>query len=104
MIIMFIADGMDLSFYIFNVLPRASYGHIECGFVPSTIWRFSNIFFSCRWRKLALNREDFLHLGIGIILLGQVGGGLEGHWQLCASIYLSDKNLCLDVCSLHLYH
>ena len=30
----------------FYVLPRASYGYIQHGFIPSAVWRFSNIFSS----------------------------------------------------------
>ena len=43
--------------FVFYALPRASYGYIQCGFIPSVVWRFSNIFFQLfRCRNLALNR------------------------------------------------
>ena len=32
--------------FVFYVLPRASYGYMQCGFIPSAVWRFSNIFSS----------------------------------------------------------
>ena len=48
--------GMCLPF-CFYALPRASCGYIWCGFIPSAVWRFSNIFFQLfRCRNLALNR------------------------------------------------
>ena len=53
--------------FVFFFLPRASYMYIQCGFIPSTVWRFSNIcssYFKCR--KLALNRKTSYMLGVGI--------------------------------------
>ena len=31
-------------FLNFHALPRASYGYIQCGFIPSVVWRFSKNF------------------------------------------------------------
>ena len=66
MISMFLTCGMYLSFY-FYVLPRASYGYIWCGFIPSMVWGFSNYFQLFRCRNLALNRM-FSHIR------GRLGG------------------------------
>ena len=30
--------------FIFYVMPRTSYGYIQCGFIPCVVWRFSNYF------------------------------------------------------------
>ena len=58
--------------FVFYALPRASYGYIQCGFIPSAVWRFSNIFSELfRCRNLAFNRffsyilvaDMFLYLG-----------------------------------------
>ena len=47
----------------FYVLPRASYGYIQCGFIPSVVWRFSKYYFQLfRCRNLALNRFFLLFL------------------------------------------
>ena len=31
-------------FFIFCAVPSTSYGNIQCGFIPSAVWRFSNTF------------------------------------------------------------
>ena len=43
-------------FVLFYVLPRASYGYIQCGFISSAVWRFSNHFQLLRCRILSFNR------------------------------------------------
>ena len=50
----------------FYVLFKAHYGYTQCGFICSAVWRFCNIFSSSFRLKLALNREHFLLLGVGI--------------------------------------
>ena len=40
----------------YYVLPRASYGSIQCGFIPTVVWRSPIIFLLFRCRNLALNR------------------------------------------------
>ena len=67
--------------FVFYVLPRASYVYIRCGFLPSVVWRFSNIFFQFfRCRNLALNRVFFYFLVVGMFLY--LGGGWMPH--VCA--------------------
>ena len=60
---------------IFDALPRTSYGYIQCGFIPSAVWRFSNYFSSsCRCRNLTLNRMFLLYLrGRHVLHLGDLG-------------------------------
>ena len=42
---------------VFFVLPRASYGYIQCGIIPCVAWRFSNYYFQLlRCSNLALYR------------------------------------------------
>ena len=69
MISMFLTNGMYLSF--FNVLPRVSYGYIWCGFIPSMVWRFFQLF---RCRNLALNRDVFptLEADMGVVGIGAI--------------------------------
>ena len=57
--------------FVFYVLPRASYGYIQCGFIPSAVWRFSDIIFQFfSYRNLALNRGfPTLLLEAGMFLL-----------------------------------
>ena len=58
-------DDMYLSFNLFYVLPRAFYVYVSCGFIPSTVWRFSNNFSgSFRCRKLVLNRDTSYMLDV----------------------------------------
>ena len=45
--------------FCFYALPRASYGYIQCGFIPSAVWRFSKFFIHfcasvCFWRLCML--------------------------------------------------
>ena len=43
--------------------------YIQCGSIPSAVWRFSNIFFQLfRCRNLALNRVSSYFLVVGIFL------------------------------------
>ena len=50
-------NGMYLPFCFFYVLPKASYGYIHVGFIPSTVWRFFKYFFQLlRCRNSAWNR------------------------------------------------
>ena len=52
-----LTNGMYLPFCFFYVLPRASYGYIQCGFIPSAVWMFSNYYCQLpRCRNLALYR------------------------------------------------
>ena len=61
-------------FVCFFALPRASYGYIQCGFIPSVVWRFSNIFFRLfRCRNLALNRAFSYFLVADMFFI--LGGG-----------------------------
>ena len=52
--------------HTFYVLPRTSYRYIQCGFIPSAVWRISNkCSNSSSCRKLALAREiSYRHLGM----------------------------------------
>ena len=55
--------------FVFYALPRASYGYIWCGFIPSAVWRFSNIFSSSLGvGNLALNRVFSYFLVAGMFL------------------------------------
>ena len=55
------------------VLLRASYEYNQCGFIPSVVWRLSNVFSSSfRGRKLALTR-DIVYLFEFIKLPGMLG-------------------------------
>ena len=48
------------AFFFFYVLPRASYGNVWCGFIPSVAWRFSNYYFQLlKCRNLTLNSFFF---------------------------------------------
>ena len=59
-----LTNGMYLPFWFFYVLPRVPYGYIQCGFIPSAVWRLSNYYFQLlRCRNLALNRLFLLFLG-----------------------------------------
>ena len=55
-------NGMYFAILFFYVLPRASYGYIQCGFIPSVVWRFSYYFQLFRCRNLAVNRIFLLFL------------------------------------------
>ena len=61
---------------LFYVLPKASSGYIQCGFINSAVWRFCNKF-SCsfRCRKLALTREtSYIFDFISDVVGRDVGG------------------------------
>ena len=95
MIILFITDGMCLSFCIFMSCPEPTYGvylvwfHFQCS-VEILIYIFQ--FFQV-W-KLPLNRENFLHFGVGIGAFWAVYGGREDHWHCCRSICTSVVHSC----------
>ena len=56
--------------FVFYALPRASYGYIQCGFIPSAVWRLSNIFSSSLGVGiLALNRVFSYFLVVGIVFI-----------------------------------
>ena len=111
MINMFIMNGMYLSFCIFYVLPRASYGYIQCGFIPSAVWRFSNFYFPVFLDLGSLTRETYKTSYIFGFISGIVGRHVEGcqapgyawqlyiyispfwhlyvHWYVCEYVYTS---------------
>ena len=71
-------------FVIFYVLPRASYGYIQCEFIPSAVWRFSNKFFSSfRCRKLALTRETPYIFEFILGVVGRHVGGCQTSGYVC---------------------
>ena len=84
--------GMYLPFH-FYALPRASYGYIWCGFIPSTVWRFSNIFFQLfRCTNLVLNRVFSYFLVVGMFFI--LGGCLDA------------PHICIPhtfICPIHSY-
>ena len=87
---MFITNGMYLSFHFF-VLPRASYVHSWCGFIPSVVWN----------RMLALNKINHLYLDVVVcvfFLIGQAYRGLFGMY-MCPCIYPSiHMSVHLSIC------
>ena len=99
--------------FIFNALPRASYGHIRCGLIPSAVWRFSSSF-RCRSVsfELATSCINVLGVALGFVLLGRymyedmfvcmslcLLVHVDAHMCICMSVstflYVS---LCLYVC------
>ena len=99
MIIIFITDGMYLSFCIFMFYPEphmgiSSVGSFQVQFGGSLIF-----YRSFRCRKIALKREDSLHLGVGIDAFGQVYGGL---WAIGTSVVLA-IHLSVHLC-IYVYH
>ena len=57
-----LTNGMYLPFH-FLCPARAYYGYVQCGFIPSAVWRLSNYYFQLfRCRNLALNRFFLLFL------------------------------------------
>ena len=95
MISMFLKNGMYLSFCFFYILPRAIYGYIQCGFIPSAAWRFSNIFSSSfRCEKLALTREtSYIHIWITFRCSWQACWVLSGIW-VCLAICALGASVC----------
>ena len=65
--------------FVLFVIHRASYVYIQCRFIPSAVWRLSNIFsssFMCR--KFTLNRENVLSVQYKhMCLFGQICTTLE---------------------------
>ena len=75
---MVLTNGMYMSFCFFYVLSRASYGYIQCGFIPSVVWRFSNYFSS------SLVAENKLQLAIYLVhLVVRHIGGCLAYWYVC---------------------
>ena len=75
--------------FFFNVLSRASYGYIQCGFIPSVVWRFAiKISSSVICTKLASTMKTSYKF---MLILGVVGSfvGIVRH------LGMSD---CLSVC------
>ena len=72
--------------FVFYALPRASYGYIQCGFIPSVVWRFSIIFSSS--------------LGIGILALNRVFPTFSGRHVFILGVVWMPPHL---YASIHLY-
>ena len=75
------------------VLPRSSYGHIWCGFIPSVVLRFSKLFFQLfRCRNLALNTDVFPTL--------EAGTGVSQHRGICTPPYICmPPYICTTPCT-----
>ena len=91
MINMFITDVMYLSFHFFVLVRAASFGYIQCEFIPNAVWWFSNIFPALlRVGSLALNRINHLHLGLvlGACILPCWVDIWRVLWHICVSVHL----------------
>ena len=79
--------------FSFFCLPRASYFYIQCGFIPSMVWRFCNIFSSSfKCRKLALSKETSY---IPFRCSWQAYWGLSGIWVYLA-VCLCIGGICVS--------
>ena len=86
-----LTNGMYFAIFFLYVLPRASYGYIWCGFIPSVVWTFSNYYFQLfRCRNLALNRM--------FLLINHRGrdGGFSYLGGICMHPYVQMLPICLD--------
>ena len=80
--------------YYFYVQPTDSYRYIQCGFIPSAVWRSLIIFQLFRCRNLALNRDVFPVLVAGMWGIVSIGGI---HMPPCLSTPVhSDTPIHLD--------
>ena len=64
-------------FVIFYILLRASYGYIQCGFIPSAVETFSKYFQLFRCKNLTLNGDIFSSFR------GRHVGGCQADWYVC---------------------
>ena len=81
-------------FFFFYILPRASYGYIQYGFISSVVGKFSDKFSSYfRCGKLALTREtSYIHIWIPFRCSWQAcGGGLSSIWVCLAFCVLEES-------------
>ena len=102
MVSMFLTSGAYNFHFVlfFYVLPRAFYGYIWCGFIPSAVWRFSYYFQLFRCRNLVFNGDIFPSLVAGMWGVVRIGG-------ICMPLYIEMPHMsgcppylpCTSICS-----
>ena len=72
MITMFIKNGMYVWFFNFYIIPRPVYVCMQCMFILSVIWMFSNFFAVPLCIGSFFSNRDLVKVGVGFVALQQV--------------------------------